>query len=286
LRNHDIPIASSSKFPRSALALAGALALLVVACGGHDPLSGQGDGGHGGSAGGGHGGSAGGGGGAVGRGGAGGDGAGQAGAGGAGGGCAGPPPLCPGGGCPVMSFVADCTNGQWICPERTAPPLCVPSASGGACLSGFTQSAVCPVNSQGWLCGPGLVMATQCKCYVDQAGASCAGSVDASVDSSTDALSTPCPGTRNCTSTEYCVIYSGGPAPPCLPRGDGGICPDGTTPGCVSNPNGCAMLQPAVGTCVSLANCTFNSLCACVCSVGGAGCMSAAGSRVVTCGLP
>jgi hypothetical protein len=289
LRNHDIPIAISSEFPRSVLALAGALALLMVGCG-HDPLStsgsggGKGGGAAGAGGGGGHGGStAGGGGGAVGNGGAGGDGAGQAGAGGSAD-CTGPKPSCAGSGCGV-SVAPICESGQWACPA--GPPTEIPScavvaSTDGACVTGGGTYASC--GSQGWVCPAGMTLIGSCKCYVGQVGTSCSGSVDASVDSTES--STPCPGTRNCTSTEYCVIYSGGPAPPCLPRPDGGVCPEGTAPGCVSNANGCTMLQPQVGTCVSLANCSFNSLCACVCGVGGAGCMNAAGSRVVYCGLP
>jgi hypothetical protein len=186
--------------------------------------------------------------------------------------------------CPIIAVTPSCVNGQWVCPERVAPPLCVQSGVGGACVQGVTAPAICVTGSTGWSCTAGMVMATQCQCYVNQAGMGCGGAVDGSVDSSDG--STPCPGTRNCTSTEYCVIYSGGPAPPCLPRGDGGVCPDGTTPGCVSNANGCALLQPTVGSCVSFANCPYNSICACVCGVGGAGCMSAAGSRIAYCGLP
>lgn len=116
-------------------------------------------------------------------------------------------------------------------------------------------------------------------------------------DGSTNDLSTAADGAgvtcgnATCAPNEYCYSASGGPAPQCFPRVDGGSCPPNTTEGCsvsVGFDGGACqeIVGPPLKICRPLpASCVSGDACLCFCgNVGGGACFLS--GHTILCGFP
>jgi hypothetical protein len=124
-------------------------------------------------------------------------------------------------------------------------------------------------------------------CDLDAPGAAL-DSASATNDSALLDASFRC-GDASCLGDQFCLNFSGGPAPRCLPHLDGGECPPGTQEGCGTTPGyagGC--LETLTWTsCQSLpASCSSGDPCTCLCGGPGSGSGCTRAGQIIYCGLP
>lgn len=187
----------------------------------------------------------------------------------------------------VASQAVDLSPDHGLYDATPAPDVDVSwGTDAGDAASEPEGGAVCPPSSTlccGMCLPPNAGICAPCESSTQDAAFDTGAS-----DGAADETGVSC-GDATCPADHYCLTVSGGPAPRCLARLDGGVCPPGTQEGCGSVPGsdgGCLEINTST-SCQSLPiSCTSGDPCTCLCGVPGSGSGCNATGRIVYCGRP